>query len=280
MSWLRVWEKPLPISLRFITICLHSLFMSGVADAVELIRNSTYVTVLTGAGISAESGIPTFRGRDGLWNKYKPEELATPYAFRRNPSLVWEWYAWRMKLVFSKKPNPAHYALAEMEDEGIVKYIITQNVDDLHERAGSKNVLHLHGTLRNVKCSNSECGYLVSLTDDLDLLKSIPESLPECPECNSLLRPAVVWFGESLDPEVLSKAFHEAEKSDLMLVVGTSAVVQPAASIPLVVKREGRVGGSIIEINLDATPLTHEAAVSIRDSAGSALQRILEELNR
>jgi NAD-dependent deacetylase len=247
--------------------------LTEIKRAAELIENSSYTTVLTGAGISAESGIPTFRGKDGLWNKYRPEELATPHAFRKNPSLVWEWYAWRMKLVFSREPNTAHFALAEMEKLGIVKKIITQNVDDLHERAGSKNVLHLHGKLRDIICSSSLCSYS---TQNIDFIDSIPEKLPECPECGSLLRPGVVWFGESLNPEVLTSAFGEAEKSDLILVVGTSAVVQPAASIPLITKRRG---GKIIEINPNETPLSYESDLSIRNSA-AILQEILLHLKK
>jgi NAD-dependent deacetylase len=160
-----------------------------------------------------------------------------------------------------------------MEKLGIVKKIITQNVDDLHERAGSKNVLHLHGKLRDIICSSSLCSYS---TQNIDFIDSIPEKLPECPECGSLLRPGVVWFGESLNPEVLTSAFGEAEKSDLILVVGTSAVVQPAASIPLITKRRG---GKIIEINPNETPLSYESDLSIRNSA-AILQEILLHLKK
>jgi NAD-dependent deacetylase len=242
-----------------------------IASEVE---NSFYTTVLTGAGISAESGIPTFRGRDGLWNKYRPEELATPQAFEKDPKLVWGWYTWRMKLVFSKEPNPGHKALAEMEKMDLVKSIITQNVDDLHERAGSRNVIHLHGELKEVICSNRSCDYKVEAKTILD---EIEKRLPTCPECGSLLRPGVVWFGESLPTEELSKAFQEAEKSKVILVIGTSAVVQPAASIPLITKRKG---GKIIEINPDTTSLTGFADVSVRGGAGEVLTAILEILKR
>lgn len=232
------------------------------------IKRASYTTVLTGAGISAESGIPTFRGKDGLWNKYRPEELATPQAFAENPKLVWEWYAWRMELVFSRKANVGHEVLAKLEDLGLVRAIITQNVDDLHERAGSKNVIHLHGKLRDVRCTN--CDYLTVAEEILG--EELP---PKCPECGSLLRPGVVWFGESLPSEELTKALNEAEKSDLILVIGTSAVVQPAASIPLVTKRRG---GKIIEINLDPTPLTDIADISVRGKAGEVLAAVFEEL--
>ncbi len=240
----------------------------------SMIENSSYTTVLTGAGISAESGIPTFRGKDGLWNKYRPEELATPQAFEKTPKLVWEWYSWRMKLVFSKKPNPGHKALAEMERAGFIRSIITQNVDDLHERAGSRSVIHLHGTLRDVICSNRSCDYK---TRAETILREIEKEIPTCPKCESLLRPGVVWFGESLPAEELSRAFHEAEKSKVILVIGTSAVVQPAASIPLITKQRG---GKIIEINPDSTPLTGFAAESIRGKAGEVLMAVLEVLKR
>ncbi len=238
------------------------------------IKNSPYTTVLTGAGISAESGIPTFRGKNGLWNKYRPEELATPHAFERDPRLVWEWYAWRMRLVFSKEPNPGHKALAEMEKIGLVKSIITQNVDDLHERGGSRNVIHLHGELKEVICSNRGCDYKIETET---ILNEIEKKLPTCPKCGSLLRPGVVWFGESLPTGELSKAFQEAEKSEIILVIGTSAVVQPAASIPLITKRKG---GKIIEINPDTTSLTGVADVSVRGGAGEVLTAVLEVLKK
>ena len=242
---------------------------ADIDDIAKEIKKSSYTTVLTGAGISAESGIPTFRGKDGLWNKYRPEELATPQAFAKDPKLVWEWYAWRMRLVFSKKPNAGHDALAKLEELGYVRSIITQNVDDLHERAGSRNVIHLHGRLRDVICSS--CDYKTEAEKILD--KKLP---PECPVCGSLLRPGVVWFGESLPPKELNKAFLEAEKSELILVIGTSAVVQPAASIPLVTKNKG---GKIVEINPDPTPLTSIADISVRGRAGNILTSVLDKIS-
>ena len=242
--------------------------MNPIEEVAEIIKNSKYLTALTGAGVSAESGIPTFRGKDGLWNKYKPDELATPQAFNANPELVWEWYAWRMKVVFDAKPNPAHYALAKLEEKGILKCLITQNVDDLHERAGSKNVLHLHGSLRIVKCTS--CDYQFYAEKPIKF-----KPLPTCPECSQLLRPGVVWFGEMLPSDVLSKAFSEVEKSDAIIVAGTSAVVQPAASLPLIVRRNK---GKIIEINPDQTPLTAIADVSIRGKAGEVLDKIVKLL--
>lgn len=226
------------------------------------------MTALTGAGVSAESGIPTFRGKDGLWNKYRPEELATPQAFLRDPELVWKWYSWRMKLVFEAKPNPAHRALAELEKRGILKTLITQNVDDLHERAGSKNVLHLHGSLRTVRCTGCEIEFEVTKPPEVP-------PLPTCSRCGSLLRPGVVWFGEMLPRDILEKSFEEVSKSDTILVAGTSAVVQPAASLPLIVKKSE---GVIIEINPSETPLSNIADISIRLPAGKALSKILSKL--
>ncbi len=240
-----------------------------IEEAAELIAGARYLTALTGAGVSAESGIPTFRGKDGLWNKYRPEELATPEAFARDPELVWKWYAWRMDLVFKAKPNAAHKAFAELERMGVLKVLITQNVDDLHERGGSKNVLHLHGELRVVRCTG--CGKEFRVSE----APKVPP-LPRC-KCGSLLRPGVVWFGELLPQDVLQRAFEEVSRSDVIIVAGTSAVVQPAASLPLIVKRRG---GAIIEINPDETPLSNIADVVLKMKAGEAMSRLLEEVRR
>jgi NAD-dependent deacetylase len=237
---------------------------------VEVIVNSKYLVALTGAGVSAESGIPTFRGKDGLWNRYRPEELANPQAFAADPEKVWKWYAWRMEKVFNAEPNKAHLALAELERIGILKCLITQNVDDLHERAGSTNVLHLHGSLRVVKCTN--CSNALEVSNP----PQIPP-LPTCEKCGSLLRPGVVWFGEMLPPDVLERAMREVEKSDAIIVAGTSAVVQPAASLPLIVKRKG---GIVIEINPDETPLTSLADFSIRGKAGEVMDELLAEIRK
>lgn len=239
-------------------------------EVVEVILKSKYLTALTGAGVSAESGIPTFRGKDGLWNKHKPEELATPQAFAANPEVVWKWYAWRMEIVFNAKPNPAHYGFAELEKLEILKCLITQNVDDLHERAGSERVLHLHGSLRKVICT--KCDY----SEYVEKPPRIPP-LPKCPRCHSLLRPGVVWFGEMLPQDVLSEALNEVNRSDVIIVAGTSAVVQPAASLPLIVKRNG---GKIIEINPSETPLSGIADYVIRKPAGVAMKEIVDEIKR
>lgn len=235
-----------------------------IEKVAKQILESKYMTALTGAGISAESGIPTFRGEDGLWKKFKAEELATPSAFRENPELVWEWYKWRMEIVFNAKPNLAHNAFAELEKMGILKMLITQNVDDLHEKAGSKKVLHLHGSLRILRCTACKKRFEID--------KPPIEKLPKC-ECGALLRPGVVWFGEEIPSEILREAIKHASMSDLMIVVGTSAVVQPAASLPLIVKKNK---GLIIEINPEETPLTNIADISLRMKAGEAMDKLVK----
>lgn len=239
-------------------------------ELVRVIADSKHLVALTGAGVSAESGIPTFRGKDGLWNKYRPEELANPHAFARNPEKVWKWYAWRMEVVFRAEPNKAHHAFAELERIGVLKCLITQNVDDLHERAGSRNVIHLHGSLRIVKCTSCDNTFEVSSAP------KIPP-LPRCDKCNSLLRPGVVWFGEMLPPDVLDMAMREVRKADVIIVAGTSAVVQPAASLPLMVKENG---GIIVEINPDETPLTPLADYSLRGKAGEIMDELVKEVRK
>ena len=236
-----------------------------VADAL---LKSKYLIALTGAGISAESGIPTFRGKNGLWRKFRAEDLATPEAFSRNPKLVWEWYSWRISMILKADPNPAHYALAILEDMGILKAIITQNVDDLHERAGTKNLIKIHGDILTARCTS--CRY----TKKLD---SPPNELPpKCPNCGSLLRPGVVWFGEPLPKKELDATFINASKADGILVVGTSGVVYPAASIPLIVKERG---GFVVEVNIKPSNITQIADFFIQGKAGEILPRLIQIIN-
>jgi NAD-dependent deacetylase len=219
------------------------------------------VTVLTGAGISAESGVPTFRGHGGLWRNFRPEQLATPEAFRRDPALVWEWYDWRRGLIGSCTPNAAHAMLANMEALLPDFSLITQNVDGLHQAAGSRNVLELHGSIWRMRCTG--CGESVQ-----DHRVPLPEIPPRCSVCGALLRPDVVWFGESLRSEVIEAAWAAAARCRLMLVVGTSAVVQPAASLPLVALRnEAR----LVEINPAETPLSAHAHQVLRAPAAEVL---------
>ena len=212
--------------------------MSDELDRARSVLDSAdRVFVLTGAGISAESGVPTFRGSQGLWKKHRPEELATPGAFRRDPRLVWEWYAWRRELVSECAPNPGHRALAAWAHRRRPHVrIVTQNVDGLHTLAarsdGGDSALpvELHGSLFRVRCR--ECHRRTEHRSAIDA--SSPDTLPRCDTCGALLRPDVVWFGESLDPEVLDEAGSAARRADVALVVGTSAVVEPAASLPRV----------------------------------------------
>ncbi len=219
------------------------------------------VAALTGAGVSAGSGVPTFRGEEGLWRHYRAEELATPEAFQRDPRLVWEWYNWRRELIRECAPNVAHEVLASMERALPDFTLITQNVDGLHQAAGSVNVLEIHGNIWRVRCTN--CLYR---TDDHRV--PLPDLPPQCPACGSHLRPDVVWFGESLPQHVIDAAWAAAAQCHILLVVGTSAVVQPAASLPLVALRNG---AQLVEINPAETPLSRHAHTVIRQPAAEAL---------
>ena len=235
----------------------------------RFLGEARFVGVLTGAGVSAESGVPTFRGKDGLWKQYRAEELATPEAFARDPALVWEWYRWRRGLIRDKEPNPAHYALVELEKRvagrGGEFGLITQNVDGLHEKAGSKRVIPIHGNIWEVRCSDPSCGWKKVDRGEL-------EALPRCPVCGGLARPGVVWFGEALPAEALDQVERILEGCDLFLVAGTSGVVQPAASFAWAARRRG---AKVIEVNLEPTPLTEAAHLAFHGPAGEILPALL-----
>jgi NAD-dependent deacetylase len=235
----------------------------------ERILQATRVIVLTGAGVSAESGVPTFRGADGLWRRHRAEDLATPEAFARDPRLVWEWYDWRRQLIATRRPNAAHAAIAALEDRVPEFLLVTQNVDGLHRRAGSRRVAELHGNLWRVRCLAEG-----AVTDNLEV--PLPVLPPRC-ACGALLRPDVVWFGEALPTESVQRAWDAAEACDVMLVVGTSALVQPAASLPMVGKAHGAY---VVEVNLEATPLTRIADETYYGQAGEILPRLLGPLAR
>jgi NAD-dependent deacetylase len=227
-------------------------------DIRERLRSAKAISVLTGAGISAESGVPTFRGAGGLWKNFRPEDLATEEAFKRDPKLVWEWYDWRRGLIAEAQPNPGHYAIAPYT-------IITQNVDGLHQKAGSRNVLEVHGSIWRLRCM--VCDF--NAEDDRVPLPVLP---PRC-QCGALLRPGVVWFGEGLPSDVWDNAIRAVRTSEILLVVGTSAVVYPAASLAPLAKRAGAM---VIEINPDETPISASVDHSIRGFAGEILPQLFE----
>lgn len=237
---------------------------------IEVLQEANSVAILTGAGISAESGIPTFRGEEGLWKKYRPEELATPTAFSQDPKLVWEWYDWRRGIIAQKEPNPGHKVIARWEETFPSVSLITQNIDGLHQKAGSKNIWELHGNIWKLRCTEEG-----TIKENYDTpLKEIP---PYCSNCGALLRPHVVWFGESLSPTILQESIQLSSECDVMFVVGTSAVVQPAASLPF---EASEAGAKIVEINPDPTPLSLYTDFSIRGKSGEILPIIDEELKK
>jgi NAD-dependent deacetylase len=222
------------------------------------------VTVLTGAGISAESGVPTFRGADGLWRRYRAVDLATPEAFAQDPALVWEFYNWRRELLAPLRPNPAHLALVEMEQRLPRLNLVTQNIDGLHQAAGSRAVVELHGNIWWVRCTQCQ-----QVSED----RRVPlPKLPACQACGGLLRPHVVWFGETLEADILQAAYDAVEHCQVMLVIGTSALVQPAASMGLHARRSGAF---VAEINLEPTPNSEVSDVTVLGKAGEVLPRLV-----
>jgi NAD-dependent deacetylase len=237
------------------------------AKLITCLRSARRVAVLTGAGISAESGVPTFReAQTGLWARYNPEELATPEAFRRNPRLVWEWYAWRRERVRQAEPNPGHLALVDMERRIADFTLITQNVDGLHRRAGSHRILELHGNLFRAKCFDED--QPVERESDGD------EVPPRCPRCGGLLRPDVVWFGEMLPAGALRAAEHAAAAAEIFFSIGTSALVYPAADLPLAALA---AGATVVEINPRPTPLSPRVTFSLNGPAGSVLPALIAQ---
>lgn len=235
----------------------------GLQEIRERLYKSKAVTILAGAGISAESGVPTFRGKDGLWKNFRPEELATSEAFKQEPRLVWEWYDWRRRALASLKPNAAHLAIAEIEKRVKEFTLITQNVDGLHQLAGSKNIIELHGNIWRVKCLSC---------NKVNANREVPiKILPFC-ECGGLLRPDVVWFGEMLSDNNLTKAFVAIDNCDFMFVIGTSGIVQPAASFALRAKDEGAF---VVEINIEKTPLSASVDATFIGKAGDILPQLL-----
>lgn len=235
---------------------------------IDRLRAAKRIVAFTGAGISAESGLSTFRDKQtGLWAKYRPEDLATPQAFQRNPRMVWEWYEWRRGFVGRAEPNPGHHALAQIEAARSGFFLATQNVDGLHPRAGSRNLVELHGNIRRTICFDHR-----HLADKWDPVEEPP---PRCNQCGSLLRPDVVWFGEALPEDALRRAQEAAAQCDLFLSIGTSTLVYPAAELPFIA---GSNGATVVEINPDATPLSRLADFVLREKAGVALPAIAKAI--
>jgi NAD-dependent deacetylase len=237
-------------------------------ELVKTLKAIHRVAVMTGAGISAESGVPTFReAQTGLWSQYDPQDLATPEAFDQNPGLVWEWYAWRRGLISQSQPNPGHLALVQMENLFSQFDLITQNVDGLHRRAGSQKIIELHGEIFRTKCSREN-----------KIVTSWPETSdipPRCPDCNAFLRPDVVWFGESLPQRAFSAALEAAKTCQIFFSIGTSSVIEPAASLPIIALQNG---AQVIEINPNHTHLTPQSTYSLRYPAGEVLPALIKEL--
>jgi NAD-dependent deacetylase len=241
---------------------------SGVSSVAGVVRDwlskTRSVAALTGAGVSAESGIPTFRGRGGVWQNYRAEDLATPQGFARDPRLVWEWYDWRRSVIAQTQPNAGHQALAEFKRRERRFTLITQNVDGLHDRAGSVDVLKLHGDIWTLQCTS--CGH-----ERLDLNAHLASLPPFC-ECGGMERPGVVWFGEGLPESVWEQAVKATKTASLFFVIGTSAVVHPAAGLVHLAKSSG---AKIVEINVDETPVSSTVDLCWRAPAAEALPLLL-----
>lgn len=239
--------------------------MTFPPELIRKLATARHIAVLTGAGISAESGVPTFRdAQTGLWARFSAEDLATPEAFRRNPKLVWEWYAWRRELVAQAKPNPGHLALAELASLFSEFTLITQNVDGLHQRAGSRDVIELHGNIMRTKCFTDE--KLVTEWNHDDVVP------PQCPRCGANLRPDVVWFGEILPQSELASAFAASRACEVFLAIGTSALVYPAAALPYEALESDAV---VVEVNPRATQLSEKAHFVLKGAAGVLLPELL-----
>jgi len=235
-----------------------------ILDIRDRIARAESVTVLTGAGISADSGVPTFRGEEGLWKNFRPEELASPHAFERDPKLVWEWYNWRRELLSTKEPNAAHTTLVKLEKRMKNFWLITQNVDGLHPAAGSTKLSEIHGNIWKVRCTN--CG---TVKPNHDLPIAI---LPHCTDCQGLLRPHIVWFGESLNQQDLDCSFHALGGCEILLIIGTSGVVYPAASFAPIAKEHGAF---VVELNLAPTPHSDLVDISIQGRAKELVPLLL-----
>ncbi|MBK8046946.1 MAG: NAD-dependent deacylase [Anaerolineales bacterium] len=241
-----------------------------LAIATELVRSAQRIVCLTGAGVSAESGVATFRdAQSGLWARFDPAQLASQAGFAADPGLVWQWYMQRLQGVAHAAPNPGHVALAHLQARSADFVLVTQNVDDLHERAGSLKVIHLHGQISQFHCN--DCGLRYSLAE-ADRSAVFP---PTCGKCGGLIRPSVIWFGEALPESALDAAWHAAGRCDLFLCIGTSGVVYPAAQLPQIARRQG---ARLIEINPDETPLSPTAEIHLPGPSGVILPQLVAQL--
>jgi NAD-dependent deacetylase len=234
---------------------------------LSLLKRAERVMISTGAGISTESGIPAFRGPDGLWESFKPEELATPEAFQKDPKKVWEWYDWRRQKISGVEPNEGHRALVEMEAIFPRMFLFTQNIDGLHQRAGSKNVQELHGSIWRVRCLKEKRTF--------EALQTPFEQIPPHCECGSLIRPDVVWFGESLPSDILATALQVAANCDIFFLIGSSATVEPAASFAWIARENGAF---VVEINDEITAVTEIANECLFGKSGVLLPRLVKAL--
>jgi len=235
---------------------------------IQTLRESASTVFLTGAGVSAESGIPTFRdAMTGLWSRYRPEELATPDGFERDPELVWRWYEWRRGIVSETDPNPGHHALRRMQHGLTTSLLITQNVDGLHQRAGSEQLIELHGNLFRNLCSRDMHPVMTE--------EWVPGNPPRCPRCDSLVRPGVVWFGEMLPPDAIESAWQAAMSCDVFFSIGTSAQVYPAAQLAEIALGNG---ATVVEVNPEPTTLTRYADFVLSSPSGAALPEIARRL--
>jgi NAD-dependent deacetylase len=242
---------------------------SKIERAAQILARGKRCVALTGSGLSVPSGIPDFRSKGGLWDKFDPETYATSHAWRQNPGRVWDLFREVGKLLLRSEPNPAHTALGRLEELGVVQAVITQNIDGLHQAGGSKNVIEFHGNGRDVYCT--ACGRRMSEEEEIRMMQSY--GLPKCPDCGGNLRPDVVLFGEPVPMEAMVKALAVSSNCRSMMVIGTSGIVAPASSLPFEAKN---AGASIVELNISSTTLTSIADVSVFESAADSLPEILD----